>query len=117
MNKKLEVIVIENDELIVHRSVSEVYPDTNLYNAVIQSMVNHLTEFKAPPDKVSPPIVRKTLPPISTQLELPMDNEFHPDLVSQGIAPKKIPERKFNITELAPIKMSDVFSKDKGVAN
>lgn len=113
-SKKIEVIVIENDNVVVHRSTSQVYPDSNTYNVVIQAMVNELTDLAGrTPVKVQPiehqrPAV--AIPaPVQAQIQVQEDNKFHPDLASMGVT-KNVKQEKYNIQSIKPIKMNEVLN-------
>lgn len=91
-NKKIEILVIEDDEFVIHRSVSTVDEEVNPFNVAIQAMVNGLTGQQLKP------VVRIKDTPASTDkfaqavpnYKAPESVEFHPDLVKQGVAPKTI---------------------------
>lgn len=110
--KKVEVLIIEND-YVIHHTSSQVYPDSNTYNVVIQALIENLTGAKAvspvkagmiPLTKSVPsvdkfaqavPDYRPTLPEgINKSADdiFPPKQEalttFHPDLVKEGVAPK-----------------------------
>lgn len=94
MNKKIEVIIIENDTQVVHRTISEVYTDSNTFNVAIQAIVENLTGTKptskvqagyVPLDKINN--VNNKFSDAVPDYREPEELEFHPDLVRQGAAP------------------------------
>lgn len=133
MTKKIEVIVIENDSHVIHRSVSNVYEDANPYNVVIQTMVTELTDRaglavvrQAPardktPAEIQEVSKRKTEEEQAFAKARALAEGAELDTVKDAIArdfgdrkmpkAKPVSDEKFNIVQVPPIKMSDVLGK------
>ena len=114
-SKKVEVLIIENDTEVVHRTVSTVYGDSNTYNVAIQAIVEALTGTKPiskaqagavplskPRDKFSeavPNYVAPVIPDANVKSVGPLTvattstTQFHPDLVAAGVVPKTTIEK------------------------
>lgn len=86
---KLEILIIQDDIEIIHRSISNVEDYANPYSIAIEAIINELTGHNIKPIKVNkfaeavPNYVphqpnTNTLPVVST-------NEFHPDLIQAGV--------------------------------
>lgn len=109
MTKKIEVIIIENDTQVIHRTVSTVYDDSNAYTVAINAIVEDLTSTNIINKgiKVSRPLAKDKFaeavpdykPPVmpsAAPTGIGIDNthgiDFHPDLVKAGVVPKPIPK-------------------------
>lgn len=106
--KKVEVLIIEND-YVIHHTSSQVYPDSNTYNVVIQALIESITgpartsvgtAVKVEAAKAGFFPLNKPMPnadkfaqavPSYVPPERPdysQEPAFHPDLVKEGVAPK-----------------------------
>ncbi len=89
---KLELILIKNDMDLVHRSVSNVDDTVSPYTAAINAMVNELTGEVTLRAKVTPVSTNKFAEAVPNYVPPEVkhglaDEQFHPDLVKEGIAP------------------------------
>lgn len=110
VSKKIEVIVLENDEFVVHRSVSTVNDDSNVFNVVIQAMVNQLTStagltsvkhIKAAEPKVAPRNIHEE--------DMTEDRRKRIEAENKEILARQKRDQEVSIKELEPIKMSNVL--------
>lgn len=117
MTKKIEVIIIEEDVHVVHRSVSNVYEDSNTYNVAIQAIVEALTGTKPMSavqsgtipltksktrDKFAEAVPGYKEPQGELQKPSSTANQgaFHPDLIAQGVVPKAVIENGIQTVKL-----------------
>lgn len=126
---KLEVILILEDTEIYHRSVSMLNDDINPYTGAINALVNELTTGKGkqtvPVGKMRQANTDKFTDAVPDYKEITKDQikesmrleaakvdskteQFHPDLVKAGIAPKQT-----NAIPVVKLDMKTIFAEKK----